>query len=405
LNPQPSTLNPRPSTFIDLPPRIYLDNAATSWPKPESVYAAVDQYQRQLGAAAGRSAYCAATEAERAVQAARAAVAQLIGVDNPKRIVLTLNGTDSLNLAIHGLLRPGSHVVTTVVEHNSVLRPLRRLEETVGVEVTRVTCNDQGIVDWRAVAAALRPETALVAMVHASNVTGAVQPIAEVGELLRPRRAWFLVDAAQSLGHLPISATDLGIDLLAAPGHKGLLGPLGTGILYVGTGVEEELESTRQGGTGTRSDEDLQPNSLPEKYEAGNHNLPGIVGLAAGATYVLNRGVAAIGRHIDMLLDRLWAGLAPVTGVRLLGPPADGARVAVVSLLVEGYDPQEIAAILDAAYHIQVRAGYHCAPALHRAIGSAGGGGTLRLSPGPFTTPEEIDGAIAALTEIAATAR
>ena len=232
MNTQPSTLNPQPSsTFTDLPPRIYLDNAATSWPKPESVYAAVDQYQRQLGAAAGRSAYRAATEAERAVQEARAAVAKLIGVDDPKRIVLTLNGTDSLNLAIHGLLRPGSHVVTTVVEHNSVLRPLRRLEETVGVEVTRVTCNDQGIVDWRAVAAALRPETALVAMVHASNVTGAVQPIAEVGELLRPRRAWFLVDAAQSLGHLPISVTDLGIDLLAAPGHKGLLGPLGTGIL------------------------------------------------------------------------------------------------------------------------------------------------------------------------------
>jgi cysteine desulfurase family protein len=397
------TLNSQLST-LNLPPRIYLDNAATSWPKPESVYAAVDHYQRQLGAAAGRSAYRAASAAERVVQEARAAVAKLIGVDDPKRIVLTLNGTDSLNLAIHGLLRPGSHVVTTVVEHNSVLRPLRRLEETVGVEVTRVTCNDQGIVDWRAVAAALRPETALVAMVHASNVTGAVQPIAEVGELLRPRRTRFLVDAAQSLGHLPISVTDLGIDLLAAPGHKGLLGPLGTGILYVGPGVEEELESMRQGGTGTRSYEDLQPNTLPEKYEAGNHNVPGIIGLTAGATYVLNRGVAAIGRHANMLLDRLWAGLAPVTGVRLLGPPADGARVAVVSLLVEGYDPQEIAAILDAAYHIQVRAGYHCAPALHRALGSASRGGTIRLSPGPFTTPEEIDVAIAALTGITATA-
>lgn len=382
-------------------PRIYLDNAATSWPKPEAVYTAVDDYQRRLGAPAGRSAYDEAIEVDRLVEEARVRVARLLGVDDARRIVFAFNGTDALNMAIHGLVEPGDDVITTVTDHNSVLRPLRWLEEHAGVSVTRVGCNSHGVIDPDEVRRALRPQTSLIAMSHASNVTGALQPVAEVAARVAGSQALLLVDAAQSLGHVPISFDALGCDLVAAPGHKGLLGPLGTGILAVGARAVSRLRPLRQGGTGTRSEEDRQPDSLPDRCEAGNHNVPGIVGLAAGVKFLTERGLTAIQRHEQQLCERLLAGLSQSDKVTVYGPPAAEDRVAVVSLRLADYDPQEVAATLAAAHHIDVRAGLHCAPLMHRAMGTLDRGGTVRLSLGPFTTTEEVDAAAQAVVALA----
>ncbi len=266
--------------------RIYLDNAATSWPKPEAVYEAVDHYLREIGAPNGRSGYSHAQESNRIVDKARRGVAALIGAREHSQVVFGFNCTDVLNIAIRGIVRPGDHVVTTVCDHNSVLRPLRALSEDSGVKVTYVPCDGQGFISPADVRAALRPETRLVAVNHASNVTGAIQPVEEIGRVVRESDAYYLVDAAQSLGHVPIDVQSLDADLLAAPGHKGLLGPLGTGVLYIRPGVERHLKPLRCGGTGSQSDEDRQPDVLPDKYESGNHNLAGLAGLAAATDFL-----------------------------------------------------------------------------------------------------------------------
>ena len=383
------------------PRRIYLDNAATSWPKPEAVYRAVEHYHRDVGAAAGRGAYSEALEAGRLVETARSGVARLVGAGDPRRIVLTNSGTDGLNLAIHGFLESGDHVVTTAAEHNSVLRPLRELENRSSVRVTRVACDSAGQVDPDDIRRAMTTDTKLIAILHASNVTGAIQPVAEVGRIARDHGAALLVDAAQTLGHLPISVEEMLVDLLAAPGHKGLLGPLGTGVLYIRPGIESRLRSVRQGGTGTRSEEDCQPQSLPDKYESGNANVPGLAGLAAGIDFVETRGLIAIRRHELALVEQFLERLEASPQVQVFGPTQLAERVGVVSIRVEGYDPQEIAAVLDASYGIQVRAGLHCAPLVHRAIGTFGGGGTVRFSFSPSNTLEEIDVAASAIVEIA----
>jgi len=380
--------------------RIYLDNAATSWPKPEAVYRAVEHYQRELGASPARGIYAESVEVDQAMDAARAAVAQLIGAERSEQIVFTLNGSDSLNLAIHGLLRDGDHVVTSVVDHNSVLRPLRWLEERGRIDVTRVPCGADGVVDPDSFAAAMKTNTRLVALVHASNVTGALQPVEEAGRIAHEHGALMLVDAAQSLGHVPIAVGQMNVDLLAAPGHKGLMGPLGTGILYIRPGVERELESLRQGGTGTHSDEDRQPDSLPDKYEPGNLNALGIFGLDAALHWLGERTVEAIRRHAEELTTRMFEGFSSIRGVRVYGPCDAERQVGVVSITVPGYSPAEVATILEGHYRVQVRAGIHCAPLMHESLGTLVRGGTVRFSIGPFTTAEEIDTAVRAVEEI-----
>lgn len=383
------------------PQRIYLDNAATSWPKPPAVYDAVDRYQRENGAAAGRGAYRDGATVDDAIRRCRQAIAKLLGGVDPKQIAFCFNGTDALNLALHGLLRPGDHVVTSVVEHNSVLRPLKFLAERIGINVTHVPCDAAGVLSPSNIASALTDKTRLVAVAHASNVTGAIQPIEEISDITSRRAVRFLVDAAQSLGHLPTSYRDLPIDLVAAPGHKGLLGPLGTGLLYLRPGMESEVTPLRQGGTGTSSDEDTQPTRLPERYESGNHNVPGLMGLGAGAAYLLNETIAEIRRHEIDLTARLIARLQTIPGLTLYGPLDPTRRVGVVSFNLQGYNPQELATLLDSAYGVQTRAGLHCAPLMHRALGTLAAGGTVRISPGPFTTAQEIDQTTAAIREIA----
>jgi cysteine desulfurase family protein len=381
--------------------RIYLDNAATSFPKPEAVYVAVEHYQRHLGAAEGRSATRKATEVHVVLDRCRLRAARLLGAETADRIVFTFNATDSLNLALKGLLKPGDHVVTSAIEHNSVLRPLRALQEG-GVEVTRVAPDADGFVRVGDVRQALRKSTRLVALIHASNVTGAIQPLEQVGEVAHAAGALFLVDAAQSAGHLPVNVSRLPIDLLACAGHKGLLGPLGTGLLYLRPGVEEQLESLRQGGTGTNSEDDQQPARLPEKYESGNPNVLGLYGLEAALAWLEERGVPQVRQHEIDLTARLLEGLRSIPRLRVYGPQAVEKRVGVVSLTIDGLEPQEVAAVLDESFGIETRAGLHCAPGVHRALGTLMGGGTLRLSPGVFTTEAHIDQAVRALREIAA---
>ena len=381
-------------------PRIYFDNAATSWPKPEAVYHAMDECLRTIGAAARRGGYRSALEAGRIVDRARQKLANLVHAGDPKQIVFASNCTDALNLAIHGLLRPGDHVVTTVCEHNSVLRPLRHAIDSIGCAVNYVPCDSTGVVSPQDVQAALRPETRLVAVVHASNVTGAIQPIEEVADIVASHKAMFLVDAAQSVGHVPIDLRTMPIDLLAGPGHKGLLGPLGTGFLFVRAGVESQLSPVRQGGTGSRSNEDAQPPLMPDKFESGNLNVPALAGLAAGIDYVQQHGVDSLRRQAEQLTDAMIDGLRDVSGVTFYGPANQNERVAVVSITIDGYDPHELAALLDSLHGIECRAGLHCAPRMHTAFGTDKRGGTVRFSPGCFSTAHDVETVVDAVREI-----
>ena len=386
-------------------PRIYLDNAATSWPKPAAVYEAVDQYQREIGASAGRGAYHSARQAQRVVSETRAACARLLGVADNRQLLFTANGTAALNLAIHGLLDKGDHVVTTVCQHNSVLRPLQTQTKQNSISVTFVPCDSAGYVDPQEIAQAVQPNTRLVAVTHASNVTGAIQPIAEIASLLRnsnlsEARTHLLVDAAQTAGCIPIDVDALGIDLLACGGHKGLLGPLGTGLLYVRPGVEKQLRAPSQGGTGTDSLSNTQPDQLPEKFESGSLNLPALAGLGAAIRHLQQRNVGAVQDHHRKLTCQLLDGLATITGVTVYGPSADQPRVAVVSCAMDRYDPQEFAAALDASCGVECRAGLHCAPKMHQALGTETLGGLVRFSPGWATTAADIDQTLAAIAAL-----
>jgi selenocysteine lyase/cysteine desulfurase len=278
------------------------------------------------------------------------------------------------------------------------------LQDHRAVSVTLLEPGPNGLIDPAEVRAAFRPETRLVAMQQASNVIGVIQPIADIAEVVRAHGTFFLVDAAQSAGHLPIDLAAMPVDLLACPGHKGLLGPLGTGLLLLGDRVATELQPLRFGGTGTVSEDDHQPATLPEKYESGNHNVPGLVGFDAALTWLLDHGVEAIRSHEVAVTKQLWDGLADLSGVTLFGPNSqDVPRTGVVSLQLAGFSPQDAAAVLDDHYGIATRAGLHCAPGVHQSLGTLSTGGTLRFSPGPFTTDEDVAAVIAALREMTAT--
>ena len=381
--------------------RLYLDNAATSYPKPATVWEAVENYQRHLGAAVGRGGYNTSQTVGHIVQRARYRLAELFRAESSDRIVFGFNGTDVLNQALHGLLRSGDRVVTTQLEHNSVIRPLHDLQHRLGIGLTQVPATTQGGVCIDAFREALACRPRLVALLHASNVSGAILPLADLATLAREAGALVLVDAAQTAGHVPIDLGTLPIDLLACSGHKGLLGPLGTGVLYVRPGIEEQLRPCRQGGTGSASETETQPSTLPDKFEAGNHNAPGLCGLDAGVGWVLEHSPQSLHQHERDLTAQLIAGLRDLPGVTLYGPPADEDRVGVLSLTLSGWDPQELAATLDQSFGIEVRAGLHCAPGAHRALGTLAGGGTVRFSVGAFTLPTDIEAVIAAVGQIA----
>ncbi len=386
--------------FMPEPRRIYLDNAATSWPKPPEVYAAVEHAMRDVGAGAGRGAYREALQAEELVWGARRLIARLIGAQDERQVVFTSNGTDSLNLAIHGMVRRGGHVVTTAAEHNSVLRPLTWLQSQGQIELSIVPVDARGVVDPANMASQMRKNTCLVAVTHASNVTGAIQPVADVRRMVGSEVP-LLVDVAQTLGELELDVNALGADFLAAPGHKGLLGPLGTGVLFVSPRVAERVLPLRQGGTGSNSDELLPPKQWPQRMEVGNLNVPAIAGLRAGVEYVRGRTASAIHGDTTSLANWLIAQLQAIEGLTLHGPPADEFRMPIVSFSLAGIDPQEVAAALDSGWRIQVRAGLHCAGQIHTVLGTWRAGGTVRASIGPFNDSSDIDELVSAVRQLA----
>lgn len=380
--------------------RIYLDNAATSWPKPPAVLEALVAFYRDLGGAAGRGAHSASQQSDALVTMCRQAIAELIRAQVDDQIVFAHNGTDALNLGIHGLLRPGDHVVVSSLEHNSVLRPVAAFAERQGGSYSLVSADARGIVSPAEIRAALRTTTRLVCLTHASNVTGVVQPVAEVGALCRAAGVSLLVDAAQTIGRVPVDVRQMQCDLLAAAGHKGLLGPLGTAFLFVSGRVAQQLQSLRQGGTGTETTAEQQPTTYPHRLEAGNLNVGGIAALLAGVRHVNNVGVDAIGRRELELVEELFAGIESIPGIELIARHT-GPRVAIASLTFAGHDVHDAAAILDSAFGIQTRAGLHCAPHALSGGPQTESVATLRLSPGWQTTSEQIQRTIDAIREIA----
>ena len=381
--------------------RVYLDNAATSWPKPEAVYAAIDTYQRECGAAAGRGSYRESVAAAALVAETRRLVAKLLGTPCWENVVFTSNGTDSLNLALHGLLSAGDHVITSVAEHNSILRPLRTLMNRGDVTVSRVGCDGRGYIDVDAIRQEIRSNTTLIAVSHASNVTGAVQPIADISLLASEHQIPVLVDAAQSLGHWNESPLMPGVALVAAPGHKGLYGPMGTGFLYVAPELAGRVRPVRQGGTGTDSESDEQPATCPQRFEAGNLNLPGIVGMRAGLQTLQEISIAAICCKQSLWTRQVLGALNEIASVRCWGPSADEPRVAVISFTIHGFEPEEVSGILETSYGIQSRAGLHCSPAMHESLGTSKSGGTVRVSCGLMTPEDSAARLILAVREIA----
>lgn len=376
----------------------YFDNAATSFPKPESVYRAMDDFMRTRAGNPGRGTHRLSLAAGEVVDETRQLLAQLFHAPDPNRVIFAANTTDALNLALHGLLKPGDHVVTTTMEHNAVVRPLRTLS-LQGVRVTRVGCAPDGSLRAEQVLDAMLPDTRLVVMIHASNVSGTVLPVAEVGAAVRERGALLLVDAAQTAGVLPIDVQAMQVDLLAFPGHKGLFGPPGTGGLVVGE--RARLRPVRQGGTGTLSEQEDQPSGLPEGLETGTLNSVGIAGLGAGVRFILEQGTERICAHELAIVQRLLAGLRSLPGIQLYGPPDSNGRVGVVSVRLEHWEPMDLGVALDQEFDIAVRTGLHCAPLAHRTLGTLPTG-TVRLAPGYFTTVNDVDHVIDALRYLSA---
>jgi cysteine desulfurase/selenocysteine lyase len=381
---------------------IYLDNAATSFPKPEPVYQALDRFARTQLANPGRSGHRMATEAEHTLDQARHALNQFFNGESPDRWVFTLNATDALNIAIKGAIRPGDHVITSDLEHNSVSRPLVALERSGVISLTRIA-SEGGYLDPDTIKAALTPKTRLLALTHAANVLGTVQPIDAIARIAREADALIVADAAQSAGVVPIDLKATPIDLLAFPGHKSLYGPTGTGALYVGP--RAELRTWREGGTGGDSKHPVQPEELPHRLEGGTPNVLGVAGLAAGVAWVAQKTPEANRSHEVALLQKVvdWVG-GNGDGWRIAGRWDPDTHVGALSLIPpdpEALGSQDIASILDTSFGIAVRAGLHCAPYIHRNLGTFPDG-TLRLSPGPFNTEEDIEAFVKALEEITA---
>jgi len=378
---------------------IYLDNAATTWPKPESVYRALDEFARNAAANPGRSGHRMAVAAEAKIGEARSRVAKLLNAESPDRIVLTLNATDALNIAIKGILRPGDHVVTSVLEHNSINRPLAALEQAEVISVTRLPAEPDGSLSVDALREALTPATRLVAVTHGSNVLGVVNDAAALGDVAMRHGAVLLLDASQTAGVVPIDVRGQQLDLVAFPGHKGCLGPMGTGALYVRAGLS--LRPFREGGTGFGAESELQPEAMPFRLEGGTPNAHGLAGLAAGLEFVEREGVAKIGAHERDLALRFAEEARRIPGVTVWSARSPAKQIGPVSLSLQGREPGEVGAALDERHGIACRPGLHCAPGTHRFLGTFPKG-TVLFSFGYFNTVADVAAAAGALRELAA---
>ena len=389
--------------------RRYLDNAATSWPKPPEVFAAWEHAGRSIGAAAGRATYREAVAADAIRSRCRAAVARLLGNVDPQRVAFPAGATLGLNMAIHGLLGSGDHVIATAADHNATLRPLHWLESRGLIELSIVPCDGAGCVDPEEVARAWRPATRLVVCSHASNVTGAIQDVRALGALAHDRGGLLLLDAAQSLGQIACSTAGYGADIVVAPSHKWLLGPAGAGILWARPDID--LAPLVQGGTGSASDSLAMPDSFTDRMEPGTPDLPALAGLLAAVEWLATQSIDAVGQRCRELAAAAAAGLGAIDGVRVIGPYASGARgspadgsggdaiAPIVSFTVEGYDPAEVSLLLEQIAGVQVRSGFHCAACIHPHLGTQNGG-TVRASFGPYNTGDDVDAVVSAVQKL-----
>ena len=373
---------------------IYLDNAATSFPKPESVYRRIDEVLRTKGGNPGRSSHALAIKASRVVFSAREAVSRLINIPDSSRIVFTKNATEAINIGLKGILKPGDHVVTSTFEHNAVAKCISRLEKS-GIECTKVAPDEDGFLSPADIGSAIKKNTKLVCVSHASNVFGAIQPVAEIGRVCKSKGVSLMIDAAQTIGAMPVDVRALGVSVLAATGHKGLFGPQGTGFLYIEEGIEPE--QFVDGGSGIMENE-LE---LPERLEAGTMNTPGIGGLGAGVEFLLSENVSKIRAHEERLLAFVLKGLSAMNGLSITGPMEAAKRASLVAFNIEGKKPIEVGLRLDEEFEIMTRCGTHCAPDAHRQA-LTWPEGSARVSPGYFNTEEEIEAFLKAIRKIAA---
>ncbi len=375
---------------------IYLDNAATTWPKPESVYEVIDSFNRNIGANPSRGNSSKTLEAASVLLDTREALAQLFNFSDISRVIFTKNITEAINTTLKGYLHPGDHVISSSMEHNAVARPLNALKDR-GVEVTYVECAPDGSLYPPDLEVNWKKNTRMVSLISASNVTGTIQPIKKIGQICRERGAVFLVDSAQSAGNVPINVEEQNIDILTFTGHKGLFGPQGTGGFYIRPGLE--IHSLIEGGTGSLSAETRQPDFLPDKLESGTPNTPGIAGLGAGVDFIQKTGLTAIQQHEKVLINMLIDGLKKIRGITIYGPANSERQVAVLSFNLAGLACGALSFLLDENYGISTRSGMHCAPLAHKTIGTLNQG-TCRVSPSYFTTHKDIEMFLEAIFKI-----
>ena len=383
---------------------LYMDNAATSFPKPLTVWQAMQRYAVDCGASPGRGGYRQAREITAIIGECRGRIAELINAPLPESIVFTSNCTEAINTAVYGLIDPkvGGHVICTHTDHNSILRPLQTMVDRGWIEQTRIPIDPTtGQVDPQTIAQALRPDTRLIAITHGSNVTGAVQPIRAIGAIARAAGVPLVVDAAQTIGHWPIDVVADGIDLLAAPGHKALLGPPGTGFLFISPKWVDRVRPLKQGGTGSQSEQPRQPETMPDRFESGSLNAIGIAGLLEGVKWVQSQTVPSLALHQMELIKTFLEGVGDIEGLSVYGPLTARDRVGVFSVRLRGVAPQDLSDTLENDFGILTRAGLHCAPLVHRAVGTADIGGTTRFSFGAFISMPDVQYATDALADIA----
>ena len=375
---------------------IYLDNAATTMQKPEEVIESVVQAMHSMGNA-GRGAHSASLEASRTIYDTRELLCRFFGGTDPRRLVFTSNSTESLNIAIKGLFEPGDHVITTMLEHNSVLRPLYEMEKR-GVELTIIPADKKGVIDYNDIEKAIRPNTKAVVCTHGSNLTGNLVDIERIGKITRKNGLLLVVDASQTAGVFPIDVEKMQIDVLCFTGHKGLLGPQGTGGMYVREGIQ--IRPLKSGGSGVQTYSKSHPAEMPTALEAGTMNGHGIAGLHAAVEYIQRTGIDQIRKREQECMKRFYEGVIQVPGVKVYGDFDDMNRCAIVSLNIGDYDSSEVSDELLTEYRISTRPGAHCAPLMHEALGTVEQG-AVRFSFSHFTTDEEVDTAIKAIRELA----
>lgn len=375
---------------------IYLDNAATSFPKPSVVCEKMNDCMKNYCANPGRGGHSLSIKASKEVIKTRALVGEIFNISNIMNICFTKNATESLNIAIKGLLTAGDHVITTSMEHNSVVRPLRVLERDRNIKISFAKSDDMGRIDLNDLENLINENTKMIISTLSSNVNGIIMPVSDMGKIAKKHNILFLLDASQGAGCIPVDVEKMNVNLLAAPGHKGLMGPQGTGILYIGDNIK--VKSLLEGGTGSKSEYIYQPEILPDMHESGTLNTPGIVGLGAGIEYIKEYGIDKIKKHKNMLINKLYEGIKHLKNIKIYSDINNNSGIMAVNFL--GIDPNEVSYVLDKVYDIKVRAGLHCSPMAHDTLGTRDLGGVVRFSVGIFNTEKEIDEVIKAMTDI-----